>query len=414
MMTKLKLSPTNIGLNTSSSLVILGLIMAFFSSFSIANSRDQATTMHLRLTGVAPSEVILTQMTQSIDLGNVEAAAYLAMENPNFYNLTLKNWSAPWANRESNIFVPLNDYSATVIGMARDDIDFRKLLFADILYTGKTSANIPAYSTNDNSHYSAIETQGVDLKENLQSQVQSQITNMPATATAGILTSRAAAKSFFIDGTNRAMLRFTLINHLCTDLEALKDTSRSPDRIRQDVSRSPGGDSRLFMNSCSGCHSGMDPLAQAFAYYNFEYVVTSDPSGDSGRLNYNATGTNDPFTGTRVQAKYHINSDNFKYGFITPNDDWSNYWRNGINANLGWSATLSGQGSGAKSLGEELANSDAFAQCQVKKVFKNVCLREPDNSQDHQQIEDMVSGFKGSQYQIKKAFSSAANYCKGN
>ena len=66
------------------------------------------------------------------------------------------------------------------------------------------------------------------------------------------------------------MFRFTLINHLCRDMEQVHDTSRPPDRIRQDVSRSPGGDSRIFLNNCIGCHSGMDPMAQAFAYYDFD------------------------------------------------------------------------------------------------------------------------------------------------
>ena len=50
----------------------------------------------------------------------------------------------------------------------------------------------------------------------------------------------------------------------------MSDNSRPTDRIRQDVSRSPGGDSQLFHNHCSGCHSGMDPLAQAFAFYNWD------------------------------------------------------------------------------------------------------------------------------------------------
>ena len=73
------------------------------------------------------------------------------------------------------------------------------------------------------------------------------------------MTSRAAAQSFFIAGTNRAMFRFTVLNHMCRDLEEIHDTTRPPDRIRQDVSRSPGGDARLFLNNCVGCHSGMDP-----------------------------------------------------------------------------------------------------------------------------------------------------------
>jgi hypothetical protein len=43
----------------------------------------------------------------------------------------------------------------------------------------------------------------------------------------------AAAQAFFIAGTNRAMFRFTLINHLCMDMEQVHDTSVIPDRIRQ-------------------------------------------------------------------------------------------------------------------------------------------------------------------------------------
>jgi hypothetical protein len=84
------------------------------------------------------------------------------------------------------------------------------------------------------------------------------------------MTTRAAAEAFFIAGTNRAMFRFTLMNHMCMDMEQVLDTTIAPDRIRQDVSRGPGGDSRVFMNNCIGCHAGMDPLAQAFAYYTFD------------------------------------------------------------------------------------------------------------------------------------------------
>ena len=36
------------------------------------------------------------------------------------------------------------------------------------------------------------------------------------------------------------MFRFTMINHLCNDMQTLMDTTRPTDRIRQDVARSPG------------------------------------------------------------------------------------------------------------------------------------------------------------------------------
>jgi hypothetical protein len=212
-----------------------------------------------------------------------------------------------------------------------------------------------------------------------------------------VITSRAASEAFFIAGTNRAMFRFTLINHLCTDLEQIKDTTRPPDRIRQDVSRSPGGDSRIFLNSCVGCHSGMDPMAQAFAYYNFDETLH--------RLVY---------TANLVQPKYLINADNFKYGYITPDDQWDNYWRSGPNALLGWSSSLPGSGSGAKSLGTELENSDAFAYCQVEKVFKTVCFHPPGNAADRNEVDSVVTAFKASNYNMKTVFAQTAAYCMGD
>ncbi|MDN4502053.1 hypothetical protein QX776_06550 [Alteromonadaceae bacterium BrNp21-10] len=386
------------------------LMLLSFSLLVQAGPREQAKQMHDRLTGIPPSAAVLDAMTTHIENGDVQQAAYLAMQDPAFYNVTLKNWITPWTNETAETFAPLNDYTATVIGMIRDDIDFRLLLSGDILYTGDSSLGLPAYATNNNRHYEELEQQNIDLQEYLVAGTQSAVTGLPASATAGVMTSRAAAKAFFIDGTNRAMFRFTLMNHLCTDLEALKDTSRIPDRIRQDVSRSPGGDSRIFLNSCVGCHAGMDPLAQSFAYYNFEYQDDTD----NGALQYNAAGQTNADTGTQVQGKYLINANNFIHGYITENDQWQNYWRVGKNAILGWAADLPGQGSGAKSMGEELANSVAFAQCQVKKVFNNVCLREPENTEDRHQVEQMVGNFKANNYAMKQVFADTANYCKGN
>lgn len=378
-----------------------------------AGPREQAKRIHDRLTGIPPSIQVLDEMESLISEGKIQEAAAIAMQNPAFYSITLKNWITPWTNEEADVFAPLNDYTATIIGMVRDDIDFRQILSGDILYVANSNSGIPAYSMTSNAHYQALEEQSADLQDILQRTTQSEETGLPEQATAGVMTTRAAAKSFFKDGTNRAMFRFTLINHLCTDLEGLKDTSRSPDRIRQDVSRSPGGDSRIFNNSCVGCHAGMDPLAQAFAYYNYEYNVESDPQGEQGALQYNSVGQVDPDTGSQVQAKYHINGNNFPYGFFTNNDDWSNYWRQGLNKNLGWDTALPGNGSGAKSMGQEFANSQQFANCQVTKVFRNVCLRSPQDAADRAKITNITNTFTSTGYNIKQVFADSADYCKG-
>ena len=66
------------------------------------------------------------------------------MDDPAFYAVTLKNLVTPWTNRDQTVFAPLNDYTATVIGMVRDDVPFNQLLSADILYVGDAGLGLPA------------------------------------------------------------------------------------------------------------------------------------------------------------------------------------------------------------------------------------------------------------------------------
>ena len=358
-----------------------------------AITRDQAKRIHDRIAGVPPSDAVLSQMASS----SADAAAQIALENPNFYNVTLKNMAMPWTNREQTVFAPLNDYVATVIGMVRDDVDFSTLLSADLVYVAKagTPGVSAAYSPANNDMYAQLESSGADLKTALQATTQSSVTGLPAGATAGVITTRAAAQAFFIAGTNRAMFSFTIQNHLCHDMGSLIDPTRAPDRVRQDVSRSPGGDSRLYLNVCMGCHSGMDPLTQAYAYYNFDQTA--------GKIVY---------TEGQVQPKYLINSDNFKPGYVTPDDHWDNRWIAGPNQIRGWPANSTHSGNGAKSMGLELAKSDAFARCQVEKVFKTVCYRAPTNQADRNQIDSMINRFR-SGYKLKQVFADSAVYCMG-
>ena len=137
-------------------------------------------------------------------------------------------------------------------------------------------------------------------------------------------------------------------------------------------------------------------------------------NGENGTMVYNREGQMDQTTGTRVQRKYHINNTNFSYGFATPDDSWANYWRSGQNAVIGWSDALPGSGNGAKTMGQELAHSEAFAHCQVKKVFRNVCLRDAADSADRSQISSMVTNFKSGGYKLKQVFAESATYCMGN
>jgi hypothetical protein len=366
-------------------------------SVALAGPREQAARIHDRLAGVPADETTLDAMEASLP-GNPTAAADIAMQNPNFYAVTLKNFAAPWTNRDQSAFVPLNDYVALVMGMVRDNVPFNQILSADMLYVAPGVS--PPPSASSNAHFEALETRMRDpnfSQSELQPTMQSSIYGTPPAATAGAMTTRAAAEAFFIAGTNRAMFRFTLMNHMCMDMEQVHDTSIAPDRIRQDVSRSPGGDSRVFLNNCIGCHAGMDPLAQAFAYYDFDETSTA--------MIYNPSA---------VHPKYFNNDTTFAEGFITPDDAWHNHWRQGQNALIGWNGALPGQGNGAKSLGEELAATDAFARCQVQKVFKAVCLRDAVDVNDRNRINAITSTFRSNNYNLKQVFAETAGYCMGN
>jgi hypothetical protein len=140
----------------------------------------------------------------------------------------------------------------------------------------------------------------------------------------------------------------------------------------------------------------MDPMAQAFAYYNFDE--------GAGQLVY---------TAGIVQDKYFNNDLNFPQGYRTPDDAWENRWREGQNSYLGFDLLLDGYGNGAKSLGVELGNSQAFAACQVNKVFRTICLREAEDNTDRSMIDQITADFRDGGYRMKDVFADTAVYCKG-
>jgi hypothetical protein len=380
--------------------ILATAVLAFSAPEAWAGPREQARRMHDRIAGVPPTEAVLDSMEAQIAGGNALAAADQAMSHPLFYSSALKNWVTPWTNVAQTVFAPLNDFTATVIGIVRDDRPFTDVLTADLVYMGGPGVVGTAYSHTDNAHYEALEANRVDLSNPafLIATTQSGLPGAQIAAgdAAGVLTTRAAGEAFFSAGTNRRMWRYTAMNFLCRDMEALNDITRPSDRIRQDVTRSPGGDSRIFHNTCVGCHSGMDPLAGAFAYFEWDANLMRVV-----------------FTRGQVQPKFLINATTFPYGHVTTDDHWSNYWRSGPNAALGWRAVDS-SGYGPKSLGREVAMSRAFSECQVQKVFQHLCLRPPSNPAERAEVSRIADVFEAQNYSMQRVFAEVAVYCMGN
>lgn len=417
-------------LNTRNIVSVLGLSLAITAGSAYAGEREQARRMYDRLAGVPPTNAELNTMVPLLTAGGPSydpyAAAEVAMANPNFLNVTIKNMVIPWTNKDQTVFAPFNDTAATLVGYIKDGRDFRGILSDDIVYIAQGAGISSTYSNNNNNLYEEVENENHDLASVLVADSQSLRMGIPSNATAGVLTTRQSAQEFFYLGTNRAMFRFAMMNYLCKDLEQLKDTTRVPDRIRKDVSRSPGGDSSVFLNNCISCHAGMDGLAGAFAYYDWIMPVdgNGDPIQTAGTLTYNQTAQTYDLDGTtvssRVTKKHRHNSANFKYGYDTMDDSFINYWRTGVNANLGWDGTdgafqpvtnpqIPTSGFGAKALGQELANTDAFARCQVTKVYRHVCFNDPDQAT----LQTLMGTFQTA-YNLRDVVKESAIQCMGN
>lgn len=374
------------------------LLIVSITQLSHAGPREQAKRLHDRLTGVPPSEATLASMATKIENGDALGAANEAMEHPAFYNTTVREFATPWSNRDQSAYNELNDTTATVIGMIRDDLPFDELLYSDLVYIGGAGVSNTPYAQDDNSHYQQLQNDGVDLSvpANLVATTQSSLPNSPLqpAQTAGIMTTRGYAESFLVAGTNRAAVRFATLNFMCLDMEEMRDVTAWPDRIRQDVSRAPGGDSAIFLNDCLACHAGLDALAGAFAFYDFDE--------DLQQLMY---------TQDAVQPKYARDAGVFPFGFETLGDSWVNYWRTGPNSHVGWNGP--GSGMGAKSLGMELSQNRRFAECQVTKAMTKVCHRTPNGPADLQAVAFIADSFEANNRSMQRVFAESAVHCMG-
>lgn len=377
----------------------LGLSLLSTSAIAGPN-RQKAYDLHNRLAGVPPSSTVLDDMEKKLDSNDFKGAAQLATANKSFLEIVVRNFAAVMTNVDQSAKVPLNDMIATIIGAVRDNLPYSSLLWDDILYvgTGTVAGGDPAptgtnvYSPANNNHYVEVERLG-DLDQRLVKVSQKSMTGIEP---AGLYTTRGWGEAFLKDGTNRRSYRFTHVNFFCADLEDRMDTQLPESRIRKDVDRVPGGDSKLFHDKCMGCHTHMDGNTGAFAYYD-----------------YNATTGRVVYTPDVVAAKYLIHSDTYEDGYNTVDDSWINFLPKGLNASMGFKGVdAKGEirGKGLVDFGKMIGSADEFARCAVKRAWASVCLARPRFS-DSEKVESLAKGFAGDNYNLKNLFVSTAEVC---
>ncbi len=392
-----------------------------------------ARAIYRRLNGhnLPVGHPVLSQMARKLsgDMNNIDKrveVAAIASDRPGFYNRLLKDFAKQMSNREHDVTVPLNDFSAMVIGATRENLDARDLLRTDLYYFAdpvKTAVptNLIGDILTSNNHFETLETLGYDLKTTLIRRTGGQVFydgkgGVRAAKdydAAGLLTSRAFMSAHAVAGTNRRLVEYSFSEFLCRPISQWAD-NKAPDAwVGRDVDRFPSGSHEKYQVNCRGCHGQMDALRGAFARVSFEtgfikhtWVVDADASQDADEANNNENMATVVEVPIGVVAKYNRATNIYSTGKPTTDSSWFNYATKGTNATyFQWKPdTLAGNG--IRQYGNMLAESGAFATCMVERVFKSVCKRTAVAS-DKPVIDRVVASFKnanGDNYKLRRLF----------
>ena len=362
----------------------IGLIF-LNSSLATAHKRVEALRLFDRLAGtpLALKDLRLTKIEALLDHGQVLDAAHIATDDDGFYNITLRHWASSLSNREENPSTPLNDFTALVIGLVRDKLDFREALSGDFIYFAPEVPQVPFYEEANNLHFEGLDVKRTNLRQNLVKRTPQHLQIKDA---AGLLTTRAWGLAHLKDGTNRRAIAFAFREFLCTPIEKLSDTTVKHDRIRRDVDRAPGGNPKTFKALCAGCHGGMDALAGA--YSRFDFV-------DGQFLYFN----------DEVAPKTKKNAHVFPTGFVNFNDYWINEWTANQNVSLGWGDGPK-TGYGIHELGTMLSNTAAFGRCMTQKVYQHLCKKDLELTDPV--VLNLSQQFQSNGYDMRKLFEDVA------
>lgn len=374
-------------------------------------------------TKVPGDDPLIKQMEQLILKGKRQEAAELALSHQGFLNVTVKQMGLKMSTREETTRVDLNDFTASIIGVTRDDQDARTLLTGNFFYMGD-STKLPSSATvrsamvadllNSNNHYKDLDKASIDLGKVLKRVEGQKIYSQAAQAAvanpdpAGVLTSRSFLSSHVIAGTNRRAVEYTFREFMCTTIEEWADAQAPSGRIGRDIDRNPGGSSAKFETSCKACHSVMDGFRGAFAFWNFQF---DREKGIAWVANSMAETSLDPlgFLSSKVAKKLNHNESVYPGGYVTADNSWQNNAINTANnARFGWRGTSAviRSGRGVAGLGAVVADSRRFSECMVKRVFESTCRpRVLSFKEQAYFVMDQANQFESSGYKLRSLFA---------
>lgn len=421
----------------------------------------KARNLFERLTGekIPLFDARLKQMALFLAEGKAKEAARIASSDNGFYDRVVRNFGAKISNREETPDAPLNDMTATIIGITRDRIDARQLLTSNYLYRGKQIlfwGDRRIYSPKSliwtNDHYREVEATNVPLACALDNLSRFDQSRLPAgfqqtvgvpdaqqnamktnPDPAGVLTSRAFAESHIIAGTNRRPIEKAFEYFLCAPVDAIRTSEVSDQWIGRDVERFPDGpaSNNDFHNNCKTCHGTLDSLRPAFASLHFENgVLKFAPNFIENRRDINQAmeaANNMKLTPTSREADpnaavgnrylpvtWKMNHNvNYPEGYFVKDTTFKNVFaETTLGSRFGFSQT---DGAGVREFGRMIATSRAFPRCMAKRVYSEVCKNDPMSKDFPEELRNWLDNvgdqFAENGFDLKDLFETLATTC---
>lgn len=292
-------------------LVVVASALSMANAHAADKDMLKAKRLYERMTGVKVSSTKpeLKKVAEFISQNNDRGAANYITTTPDFLNVQVKNLSLRLSNKDESVKVPFNDFSALIVGVVRDNADFRDILTADYSYEVRGVANDTDERTRyiNQNNYTPIETtyldmtnKGILVKNNNQKLVRNFWDTADTQANykggqvvtlgghpepAGVFTTRTFAERNLSGGTNRRAVEFSLKQFLCVSMAEAADSSASDQYVGRDVERFPAGDHNKYLTSCKSCHSVMDGMRGAFAKMEYVNFTHGGATGTYSQMN---------------------------------------------------------------------------------------------------------------------------------
>ena len=116
-----------------------------------------------------------------------------------------------------------------------------------------------------------------------------------------------------------------------------------------------------------------------------------------------------------MQPKYLINSDNFKSGYVTTDDHWDNYYRQGANQVLGFDARAARHGQRRQvAWARSWRTATASRSARWRRCSRRCACAIRAMPRIAPRCSTIKATFKSTGYKMKQVFADAAIYCMGN